>query len=165
MNMSDWEIDWQRRKAQLLADTNLNRKAVMDKLAELGVRLVTVEYEGSDDSGQIHGVFYYRSVEVEGDVLVGRGDIEDETPIQNARIFWKDSHTNQWPQPSEPTIKEISLSDGVYGLCYGYLGVTHGGWENNEGAEGQFDLDVETGEVRLTHRARIIDYETTDHVF
>lgn len=160
-----WKADWKRRKEQLLADTNLNRKAVMDALAHLEARLVTVEYDGSGDSGQIEYVAYYRSYESEGDVFFGRGEITDTTPFEAARVSWKDSHTNQWPQPSEPTIKDIRLTDAIYGLCYGYLGATHGGWENNEGAEGTFYLDVETGQVRLTHRARIIDYETSDHAF
>jgi hypothetical protein len=147
-----------RRQDQLAADSRVNRKAVMDKLAELGVTLVAVDYDGGCDSGQIEMVRFFTGLDAASKLIEG----DDLAPIRAAGISWHDSHTNTWPQPA-PTVGQKPLDQAIEALCYDYLSVHHGGWENNEGANGEFAFDVTTGAVTLTHNERYTEYNTTEH--
>jgi hypothetical protein len=155
----DFWAKYEARKKTLAEDTALNRTAVMAKLKELGVGMVKVLYDGSGDSGQIEEVRYYTYVDgQEEPQLMG-----SPHPIKDALISWKDSHTNRWPMPEAPTISEASLADAVENLCYDYLEVEHPGWENNDGADGEFTFNVFTNEIHWQHRSRFTDYELTEH--
>ena len=149
---------WRRRQEQLAADSRVNRKAVMDKLAEIGVTMVTVEYDGSGDSGQIDMVSFFAGLGAEMKPL----SEAQMALIKEASIAWHDSHTNSWPQPA-PTVGQKPLDQAIEALCYDYLSVHHGGWENNEGANGEFAFDVATGAVKLTHNERYTEYNSTEH--
>jgi hypothetical protein len=39
-------------------------------------------------------------------------------------------------------VAEYLLSEAIETLCYSYLEQEHGGWENNDGAFGTFELDI-----------------------
>lgn len=48
-------------------------------------------------------------------------------------------------------------------LFYDLLEVRHAGWENNDGAFGEFDWDLATDFLKHSHSDRFTDYETTEH--
>ncbi len=48
-------------------------------------------------------------------------------------------------------------------LFYDLTQVRHPGWENNDGACGEFHWTITTQALQHTHRDRITDYETTEH--
>jgi hypothetical protein len=56
-------------------------------------------------------------------------------------------------------ITESDLLD----LFYDLIEVRHAGWENNDGAFGEFDWDLATGSLKHSHSDRFTDYETTEH--
>jgi hypothetical protein len=61
-------------------------------------------------------------------------------------------------------VGKISLSEGeLIDLFYSLTQVRHGGWENNEGAYGEFQWNLAEERLHHTHSARFTDYDTTEH--
>ena len=48
-------------------------------------------------------------------------------------------------------------------LFYDLIQVRHPGWENNDGAYGDFEWDLTTDTLHHTHNDRFTDYDTTEH--
>jgi len=66
--------------------------------------------------------------------------------------------------------KSIDIADRVaiteselLDLFYDLIEVRHAGWENNDGAFGEFAWDLATGSLKHSHSDRFTDYETTEH--
>jgi hypothetical protein len=53
----------------------------------------------------------------------------------------------------------------VEALVYAFLAETHGGWENNEGAYGDFTFTVADRSIILDYNERIETSEYTQHIF
>lgn len=137
------------RKYQALCESvrPSNKQAVFDVLAKAGITSVRIDFDGCGDSGQIESI----SPSVGSDlvnlppgeitiVLVNEGDLS----------------TMQ---------REFSLKDALEELAYDFLEQTHGGWENNEGAWGEFQFDVSARTITLDYNERIETSEYTQHVF
>jgi hypothetical protein len=65
---------------------------------------------------------------------------------------------------------DARIVDAVRDHFYDLLEVRHGGWENNDGAFGEFVWDVETDQLSHEHSMRYMEtstesYETLDDVF
>ena len=59
----------------------------------------------------------------------------------------------------------MSVREAIEHLVYDALSETHGGWENNEGAYGEFVFDVPALEIRLDYNERIAATEYYAHTF
>ena len=131
------------RRAQAEANDR-NKIVVLDALSAAGITSVTVEFDGEGDSGQINGVH-----------------CEPETDITKIQV------TTQHADWNNPAISEQTetLESAVESLCYGYLLFEHGGWENNDGAFGEFTIDVAARTIALEFSARFSTYDTTWHDF
>jgi hypothetical protein len=57
------------------------------------------------------------------------------------------------------------VSDAVEALVYALLEETHGGWENNEGAYGEFTFNVTERTITLDYNERYEDSHYTQHNF
>jgi hypothetical protein len=121
-----------------------NKEAVFTALANAGIHVVAVDYDGSGDSGQI------QNVEAWG--------------VANERM----------PFPSEPSIQlvsanpdhpcsECNLTAAVESVAWDYLDDLYFAWENNDGAFGTFVFDVATRTVTLEHNERYTEYNTKTH--
>ena len=64
-----------------------------------------------------------------------------------------------------PITCELTLREAIETLCYDYLEESHGGWENNDGAFGEFHFDVAERSVDLEFHGRFSDTFTTNHTF
>jgi hypothetical protein len=53
--------------------------------------------------------------------------------------------------------------DALMDLFYDLIEVRHGGWENNDGAFGEFAWDLTADTLSHTHSERYTEYETTEH--
>ena len=53
--------------------------------------------------------------------------------------------------------------DGILDLFYDLLEVRHPGWENNDGAFGEFAWDLAADTLTHTHNSRFTDYDTEEH--
>ena len=127
-------------------DSRARNKAILfAALAEAGIHRVTVDYDGSGDSGQIENVEAW--------------DADDERiPFPSGVKIQLVSENPDHPLP------EQNLEAAVEHLCWDYLEV-HYGWENNDGAFGTFVFDVPAQLVTLEHNERYTELNTTSHEF
>jgi hypothetical protein len=143
--------DWAAKLAahdRLHAELHLrNKAALFEALAAAGVTHVVVSFDGYGDSGQIE------NIEVKaGDAIIAipAGEVE----VARAG----------WDRP-EPERSVISIADAIERLAYDLLEQTHCGWENNEGAYGEFTFDVAKQTITLDFNYRFVDSEHSQHVF
>lgn len=132
------------REAALLP---ANKAALFDVLAAARITTVTVTFDGSGDSGQVEDIDAWR-----GDELADLPP--DEITIASA--CWGDPGFAARTMPVEQAIEQ---------LAYDLLSMTHGGWENNDGAYGEFTFDVATRVISLDHNDRYTATEYYSHEF
>lgn len=144
-------IDWEAKRAardQLHRELQpLNKAALFDALAAAGVTHVVVSFDGYGDSGQIE------NVEVKaGHTIVAM----PEATIEIAEAVWD--------QP-EPNRTSISIADEIERLVYDLLNDTHCGWENSDGAYGDFTFDVAERTITLDYNERYTASDYSQHLF
>lgn len=124
-----------------------NKAAVFAALAGAGIATVVVTFDGYGDSGQIESI----------DTRSSDADVPlPEETIAIVGIVWG---------RSEPEARTLSVREAIEHLVYDALSETHGGWENNEGAYGEFVFDVPALEIRLDYNERITSSEYYAHTF
>jgi hypothetical protein len=126
-----------------------NKEILFDILSDNDVEFVTVSFDGSGDDGQLEGndlPANIKNIVVEG-AKISQGSV------------WSSAGTEK-KYKSNPTVDEI-----VDSLCYEVLESLYGGWENNDGAFGQFLFSVKDRSVRLEYNARYTDSELFEHDF
>ena len=126
---------------------NANKKALFDALEADGITSVLVSFDGSGDSGQIEEI----------DALSG-GEPWDfpAGTVAIGRAYWGRSETEQ---------VDCTVRDAVETLAYAFLEETHAGWENNEGAYGEFAFDVAGRSITLDYNERVETSEYTQRLF
>jgi hypothetical protein len=65
--------------------------------------------------------------------------------------------------PLDPTGKITFTQDQLMDLFYDLIEIRHAGWENEDGACGDFEWDLPTDALRHVHNERFTDYDTTEH--
>ena len=146
-SLSDWEIkraEHERRDAELRA---VNKTAVFDALAAAGITIVVVAFDGYGDSGQIENVEAKAGEDV---VALPSGEVEIASAV--------------WDQ-AEPDHTAMTVHDAIERLVFEFLGVTHDGWENSDGAYGDFTFDVAERTITLDYNERYIEYNHYEHQF
>jgi hypothetical protein len=143
--------DWDTKSAaqeQLHAELQpLNKTTLFQALSAAGVTLVIVSFDGYGDSGQIE------NVEVKaGDIVVAM----PECTIEIAEAAW---------DQAEPNRTTISIAEVIERLVYDLLTDTHCGWENNDGAYGNFTFDVAERTITLDYNERYTASDYSQHVF
>jgi len=123
-----------------------NKNLIFAALAEAGIHRVTVEYDGSDDSGQIESIEAWNAA-------------NEKIPLPSLRKVQLASENTDSP------VDEIGLEAAVEQLVWDYLYDNHGGWENNDGAFGTFEFSVSDRTIALQHNERYTDVNTTTHDF
>lgn len=91
------------------------------------------------------------SVLVEYDGCGDSGQIE--------KVVCRDAQNNTVMLSAETTVTDDKLAD----LFYDLLEARHPGWENNDGACGDFEWNIESDRLTHTHNHRFTDYDTTEH--
>ena len=143
----DWETksaEHERRDAELRA---VNKTAVFDALAAAGITIVVVAFDGYGDSGQIENVEAKA-----GDEIVALPSVE----VEIASAVW---------DQTEPERTAMTLHDAIERLVFDFLGMTHDGWENSDGAYGDFTFDVADRTITLDYNERYMESEYSQHVF
>ena len=69
-----------------------------------------------------------------------------------------------WDQ-SEPNRTTVSIADVIERLAYDLLTDTHCGWENNDGAYGDFTFDVAERTITVDYNERCTASDYSHHVF
>ena len=125
----------------------INRAALLQALADAGITLVVVSFDGYGDSGQIENVESQR-----GDTVVTLPAIE----IDWLRTDWT-TEQNQH--------ERASLRHAIETVVYDCLEETHQGWEINDGAYGEVTFDIAERTITLDYNERFTDSEYFQHVF
>ncbi len=107
-----------------------------------------VTFDGGGDSGQIETI-----------------DAEDRTdrpvPLPEGTVSYLHQGYGDGPVRADAqTVRET-----VEAMVYDCLGATHPGWENNDGADGDFTFDVATRTITLEHNQRYMDTTSYEHQF
>ena len=144
---SNWETK-QAKHDRLHAELQPHNKAALfEAIAAAGVTLVVVSFDGSGDSGQIENI----EVKVGEDIAaLPAGEVE------LARAEWG---------KSEPQRATVSIREAVEQLAYDFLAASHSGWEDNEGAYGEFIFDVAARTITLDFNERYIESANHQQVF
>jgi len=130
---------------QAVAQANaLNKDTVFDALTAAGIATVNVTFDGEGDSGQIESI-----------VVDGSADIP-QVSIELQRTDWGTGKLDS---------VQSTLRDAIETLCYGYLSQEQEGWENNDGAYGEFTFHVAGRKVELEFNARFSDSTLFNHSF
>jgi hypothetical protein len=145
--MTDFQLEWQRYRDARVIVNRRNQSIVFQALSEAAITRVTIEFDGEGDSGQINDVIAYAG--------------ENQVPIP-AKVV--ELHSTRWGQ-AEVTTAEKTLAHAVEELCYGFLAQEHDGWENNDGAYGEFRFDVMERKIDLDFNARFTDCTTYSHTW
>lgn len=143
------EWDQQERVYREHAKTALerNKQIVFELLVRRGITKVIVNFDGYGDSGQIENIVAYA------------GDTTVELPGEQIDIFeptWGSTEIGR---------KSCTLYEAIEAMSYDFLEQTHSGWENNDGAYGDFTFDVAEGEIRLDYNERYTASENHTHEF
>jgi hypothetical protein len=125
-----------------------NREWVLEALQAAGIQRVLVTFDGSGDSGQIESVEARDPQGAEVQIA------EVEVPMKSVYFEHRQITTAQQTK---------SLPEAIEELCYNILGDLHGGWEDNEGAFGEFTIDVAARTIALEYNERFIESISYNH--
>jgi hypothetical protein len=141
--------DRQEREHASRADDLLpaNKTALFDALVAANITVVVVTFDGYGDSGQIENIEAKTADEI---VPLPAGAIEIARPVWGSNDIDRQS---------------LSVHDAIEALVYSFLGQTHEGWENSDGAYGDFTFDVADRTITLDYNERRMESDYSQHVF
>ncbi len=126
----------------------VNKAALFSALKACDIAKIIVRFDGYGDSGQIEEVTAFLADDQEC-------ALPDE-PVELQKFQFGEE---------APLAVRTSLTEAIDAIAYAYLASTHSGWENNEGAFGQFLFDVSAGTVTLDYNERYETSENFSHEF
>lgn len=167
---NDWESSFRSEQHRL----NEERKALIEYNKNLlfpilktnKIKTVVVEFDGSGDSGQIESVALSRfslskmGDEDEKDVAKLLEEVFVGAKITNGVQYGGGGGGQLCVEEQDTTVEEVISS-----ICYDLMEIEHPGWENNEGAYGEFIFDLEKDTISYVHNERITEVNTTEHKY
>ncbi len=145
--MEEWEHkdrEYRQRATELFSG---NKTALFGALSAAGITTVVVSFDGFGDSGQIE------------EVEVKIGDEPSELPDERIEILdpvWESSDIEQ---------QTHTICEAIEAMAYALLRQTYEGWENNDGAFGDFTFDVAEGSISLDYPERYTETNSYSHEF
>ena len=136
------------REAAEVALHARNKEVLFDGLRLVGIAHVLVSFDGSGDSGQIESI-------------EARSDADQSATLPAAQITFAGI---DW-QSGAPTERRLTLEGAVEELVYDLLSDTHCGWQDNDGAYGEFCIDARTRTIHLEFNERFSSSELFTHDF
>lgn len=143
----DFLQHWKEYEVRAAELHSYNKASLFAALRQAGITTVVVAFDSAGDSGQIE------------DIQAHTGDEPANIPSTPVEIARLDFHATEPERLTEP------LGEAIETLAYAFLEQTHGGWENNEGAFGEFVFDVTGETIRLDYNERIETSENHMHEF
>lgn len=144
--MSRYEVDRAAFKAEATRLRTQNKATLFAALKSHDITQVVVEFDGYGDSGQVENV-----EATSNDTIVSLPD--DVIELSFAR------HGGSFDTRSE------SLREAIESMAYDCLEDTHCGWENNDGAYGEFIFRVGQEAITLDYNERYTATESYEHEF
>jgi len=132
-------------RAQILPD---NKRTLFEVLALTGIDTVAVEFDGCGDSGQIESVTGFNAANEENGL--------PPTPVEMREAVFDDLTV---------TLVSRAPSEVIETMAYDFLEQTHSGWEDGDGAFGQFIFAVADHSITLEFNERYTDTNYHQHEF
>jgi hypothetical protein len=133
-----WEAETKIQRAAIARKVAVAKITLFDILDSHGIAFVTVGFDGSGDSGQIDEI-----------------SAHDETGIVELPDVKLPAIDIETPEPEAGT-NDMSITDVIETLAYDLLEYEHNGWENNDGAYGEFRFDTADRSVTLRYHERFV---------
>ncbi|ATE66789.1 DUF6878 family protein [Rhizorhabdus dicambivorans] len=140
-----WLIDDAKRRADFVKEMAALKTSLFDTLASHGIVSLTVTFDGCGDSGQIEDIAAF--------------DEHGQVALKGLALPGPDSQPEGIPDAAAPE----RIEDAIESLAYDLLASEHCGWENNDGAYGEFTFDVATRKITLEHNERFTSSELYTH--
>jgi hypothetical protein len=125
----------------------VNKTVLFDALAAAAIVAVVVRFDGYGDSGQIESV---EGRDALGEAALPEVEIELASPTYDGQDVGR---------------RTLPLAAAIEELAYDLLEETHAGWENNDGAYGDFVFDVAERTITLDHNSRYTAVDSYTHAF
>lgn len=126
-----------------------NKEILFDILADKCVEIVNVEFSGSGDDGQVEASDLPEEIRK----IVVKG-----TKVSKGKIWTAGKFVETFKE--NPTVGEV-----IDSLCYEVLENLYGGWENDDGAFGDFVFDVKSRKVLFNFNERFTESRLHEHEF
>jgi hypothetical protein len=143
----DYAASYANHQKALKEANAINKTAVFTALSEAKITRILADFDGEGDSGQL------------GNVTAYCGEALREMPNVNIAL-----QRASWGSDKRETCP-ATLREAVEQLCFDCLEQEHGGWENNDGAFGEFAFDVAERRIELDFNARYSDSVHSSHSF
>lgn len=147
--------DYVAYEAKLAAVTKLeteilpqNKATLFDALAAAGIDSVIAGFDGCGDSGQIESVTACAADGAE--IAVPTITIGMHEVIFNGPAI---------------VVEQRSVREAIEIMAYAFLEETHGGWENDDGAYGEFTFRVAERTISLDYNERYTATNVSAHEF
>ena len=143
-DIADFAASYQNHQKAVTEANVINKDVVFDALSTARIATVNVTFDGEGDSGQIESIMADDGAEI------------PHVPIELQRAAWGTGKLDSVQSP---------LRDAIETLCYDFLSQEQEGWENNDGAYGEFTFHVAERKVELDFNARFTDSAHSSHSF
>ena len=142
--ISEKDRIYKSRADELLS---INKNALFVLLAAADITLVEVSFDGCGDSGQIEEI----------QARTGEGSVElPEAQVEILDPIWGSSETR---------VHTLTIHDAIEAMAYALLRQTHDGWEDGDGAHGDFTFDVAAQTITLDYNERYTSSNNYTHEF
>ena len=135
---------WEAGAAKLVP---ANKERLLAFLASAGITRAIIIFDGGGDSGQIE------------DVAAFQDDQQTELPQGTVELSRLGHGADQ------PVANHLSAGEAIEDLVYDLLRQSHCGWENNDGAYGEFIFDVTARTISLDYNERFTSSEHFAHAW
>ena len=125
-----------------------NKQVLFDALSKAGIALVSLTFDGVGDSGRM-----------EAPEAFGPDNASLPLPLSPITIKAVDVEAGC------AIATDVFVPDYLEELAYDLLGSTHSGWEDNEGAYGEFRFVPAEQSITLEYNERYLDTKLSCHEF
>lgn len=138
--MKNWAEEHRIAREKRQAEAKEKIAKLWNDLHEEGIVSVDADFDGCGDSGQVNDIRFY-----------GKN---------------KERKNSKFGQRKPATLTQYSsLREAVEYICYDLLAKDNGGWEINDGSNGEFVFDVLQKKAELTFNERYTEERTTNYTY
>lgn len=136
-----------------------SRDKILEFLRDKAVTEVLLEYSGSGDSGNIENPTFTVSgkcLSYEESETFGRQTL----PLEVEKQTW-DQEGKKWLTSKK--VENVTIADAVTDMAYAMLFDRHAGWQDNDGSDGKFEIDVFNDKIKWVHNQNRVEQDTWEY--
>ena len=142
----DFSAAYAKYEKSLAEANEANKQAVFAALKAGAIATIRVSFNGSGDSGQIEEITAYAD---------GTEAALPDVQVGMCGASWDGT----------ATCRTMPLQDAIEELCFDYLSQEHGGWEIDDGGQGEFTFRTEDSSIDLDFEQFYTGSTTHSHTF